>query len=137
VSTNRRRRRPERRPDLVELSIDQKHHLLDGWYFFDPLTREDFELAWEMHGEALLAEYVKQHAGRRPFAWWLIDHGEERPIVNPKWTREAALKFQTGHEAKFGFLHTHTWPAIQEDETAYLHRFGLLEAEERAVLALT
>jgi hypothetical protein len=135
----RRRNAPRRRrPDLAELTRDQEYHLTRGSFFFDGIPdRADFEAAWEEHGERLLAEWVEEHPGTRPFAWWLLDHGEERPVTadGPNAAGWEAAARAEAKRHRFGFLHTDFIPALQEPEEDYLRRLGLLSANEEAALA--
>jgi hypothetical protein len=34
------------------------------------LGEADFKALWDAHGEQLLAEFVAEHPGTRPWAWW-------------------------------------------------------------------
>lgn len=138
MPTNRRRRPQSRRGDVAELDFCHEYHLLHGYWMIEGFeTREEFEAAWDYHGERLLAEWVEEHPGSRPFAWWLIDHGKERPVIDGRPTAQqfaAACREDIGGRVTFGFLHMHTEPPLQEDETDYLDRLQLLTDTERAAL---
>jgi hypothetical protein len=137
MPTNRRYRRHERRPDLSELSADQRQELETGRPFFGGFKRDRaaLEEAWDLHGEAILAEFIAKHPATRPFAWWLLEHGQERPIVHPEPGPQEqldALRVRT-----WNFLHTSIlwgpldqWGPLQEPEPDYLKRLGLLEPGE-------
>lgn len=131
-----RRRERVRRADLDVLTDGQRLHLLDGYTFFgDGFTDADtYREAWEMHGDELMAEWMKEHVGCRPFGWWFC-RGEERPVINEKATaRDIELARQSNRNEHFGFMHTNWWPRLQESERSYLTRLGLLTPEELAVL---
>src|SRR5262249_43497698 len=129
--------------DLAELSPFQRRHLEQG----HPLVpgegygrREDFEAAWRLHGEGLLEEWIEAHPGTRPFAWWLLDHGKERPVVAP-WATTEEVRRPRAEPGRFHFLHTEVYSGrrpdgrlqpLQEPEDEYLERLGLLGEDELA-----
>jgi hypothetical protein len=128
----------DRRQDLAEIDFNQKQQLLTGrpfaWDLFGQLpTRDDFEQAWLIHGEKLTAAFVQENPGMRPFGWWLIDHGIERPVVGQQWfTDEYREKLRA---QGYGYLHTHAYGGpnfepYQEEEQDYLFRHGLLTVAE-------
>jgi hypothetical protein len=95
---------------------------------------EMFKQAWNLHREAILEEWIERRPGTRPLAWWICDHGHERPFV--KEPVEGREEFRRRYE-RFGFLHTSVWQGpleewgtIQEPETDYLRRMGQLALEE-------
>jgi hypothetical protein len=125
MPTNRRRRAPRRRGDMVELSPSQEYHLLHGNGFlpFDFVDDEQMQDAWDTHREALMAKWFEEYpADTRPFAWWLFegvpDYGE-RPVILKNWN-PAYRKNWSYH----GILHTNTIPPIQEPEGEFLRRVG-------------
>jgi hypothetical protein len=137
MPTNRRRRQPDRRPDLTDLSIDLQRELETGRPYFGGFAGNlaNFTEAWRIHGAAITVEFVGKHPGRRPFAFWFLGHGKERPIIHPAGIKEnelAALRART-----WGFLHTNllqgpldVWGPLQEPEPEYLKRQGLLAKGE-------
>lgn len=138
-----RRREQQRREDLETLSNEQRRHLTYGSYFFErPFRdRETFEEAWGIHGERLTEDWIAEHPGTRPFGWWLVDHRCERPVV-ANWATPSEVQHirARGRWDKFGFLHTELYggprmTALQEDETEYLRRNGLLRPDEEAAIA--
>lgn len=134
-----RRKGPQRRRGTYEtLSGNQEYQLGTGRALIPTdhfTTEDDMRVAWELHRDRLLPEFIHKHPGRRPFAWWLFDHGEERPIVVdwPEWTDGAVVERM--RRETFGFLHTEILgrggETFQEQERAYLSRVGLLTAEEK------
>lgn len=128
-------RKPRRTPPaqaLAALSDDLRRDLEDGHSFFESYeTKEDMAAAWAAVGEELLTAYIAQHPGRRPFAWWLFSHGQERPL-NPGWANDNIERDRS--RSRFGFLDTSDWVGsllpMQEDQTFYLQRMGLLTATE-------
>jgi hypothetical protein len=130
-----RRQRRQRPTDLLaELHPELRRDLEQGYSFFVQYeTLEEMQAAWAAIGEELLADYIAQHPGRRPFAWWLFSHGQERPL-NPGGDRLADFIAICRSQARFGFLDTSCWGGsllpMQEDQTFYLQRMGLLTATE-------
>jgi hypothetical protein len=137
------RRAPRRRQQVSDLTQDQRYHLETGMFYQGGFGAdlERFTAAWEEHGEQILAEFIDRHPGRRPFAWWLLEHKQERPMIDRSVPahRVEALRRADGRGNPFGFLHTRCYggPAfgpLQEPEEDYLRRKGLLTSEERAAL---
>lgn len=125
-----------------ELDDCQRAHLLTGWfavglsgYLTRYRTREEFAAAWEQYREELLPEFIAKHPGHRPFAWWLLDHGKERPMNADgiAWTAKHGdyLRYSCRFTETFGFLHKDQW---QVDETDYLREQGLLIDGEAAAI---
>jgi len=82
---------------------------------------------WRQHRAALLAEFVDEHPGRRPWAWWAFDAprlGLRRIVgggscragnaVGCAWGLPLVLDADPGH------------PPLVESEAAYLKRLRLL-----------
>lgn len=137
MPTNRRRIVQSRRLNVARLDYCREYHLLRGRPMIEGYaTRDELESAWAIHGEALLAEWIEQHPGTRPFAWWLCDHGHERPVIDSRPCAQQFADAMRREGGKFEYLHTHTIPPLQEDEAAYLARHGLLTAAERRALGL-
>jgi hypothetical protein len=153
-----RRRAKSRKSDFAELSIDQEMALLTGLNYFNdsPFPRiasrvrnwqpenenvEAFAAAWEIHRDRLLNEFIAKHPGRRPFAWWALDHKKERPILGELPADQLALiRRQHTH---YGYFHTEIlgkfpeWSYLQEPQEEYLARKRLLrEAEIEALKEL-
>jgi hypothetical protein len=109
-----------------------------GWVFFEGLPDlKAFREAWKRYRHEILPAFIREHPGRRPFAWWLLEHRKERPIVDNRpdaKDREKRERQERRNRRCFGYLHTHFIPALQEDETEYLARKRLLTAEERKLL---
>ncbi|SRR5579871_944495 len=149
-----RRRFPDRRTDFAELTSAQEYELATGWPAIRPRggpvrinspmagfrgNRADLEAAWGLHRERMLKAWVAVSPGTRPFAWWLLDHGKERPIIRGNATPEM---IDSDRRGTYGFLHTHAlvgplsdWGPWQEPEEDYLRRHNLLTAAEEAALA--
>lgn len=145
MPTNRRRRLQARRPDVAELTKWQRRHLESGHPLFRDAGFRDLETftaAWELHREEILRDFIAKYPGHRPFAWWVLDHRQERPIVNPGPLAAACIAEE--RRRTFGFLHTSilipapgpTFIPFQEPETAYLARKNVLTKAERAALNL-
>jgi hypothetical protein len=158
MPTNRRKRRVERRADLTGLTYDQYRHLAYGSPFFDGYaSKEELVAAWREHEAVILPLWQQTYPGTRPFAWWAAEGRERRVLTAAEvraWAREqypdswgqwlpaddaTLLRGFTseyrGRGEKFGVLHTHTLPPMQEDEAVYLRRHGLLSRAEEALAA--
>jgi hypothetical protein len=126
-----RRKAKLRQRDFESLDRFQMRHLLAGhpllaWKAFK--TIEDFAAAWTFHRDELLPAFIDQHPGQRPFAWWLLDHGLQRPVVAAWATPEIAEAHRRIlPAAAFGFLHN---DCFQQSERDYLAESGLLTAAE-------
>ena len=101
-----------------------------------------YEAVWNRSKDELLPEWIAEKPGTRPLPWWLFDHGNERPVINPMQPEsEAAARREHTYA---GFLHTsilHGYGArkgemhpFQEPEEDYLERLGLLSYAEREAL---
>jgi len=105
---------------------DDFRHYVEG----APDVQRDAEAAWQVVGAALTADWVAEHPGSRPFAWWLFQAPElrrERP------GRVAALCKQFGWQSvpadfrgpRYGMANPR-FPELYETETEYLARLNLL-----------
>jgi hypothetical protein len=143
MPTNRRKRLPRRRANVAELSFGQRYHLERGFLMLSSFgDLSEFKFAWRLHRATILPEFIAANPGRRPFGWWLLDHGRERPVT-ASWASPAEVEgFRHGGrvERKFGFLHTSILGGdglgepLQEPEDEYLARLGLLGAAELQAL---
>jgi hypothetical protein len=136
------RRAPQRRPAPADLDADLRAELLFGAPLLGPgcVHRGILAQAWALHGETVLRDFIQCHPGRRPFAWWLLDHGKERPI-NPDVPEDVAARMQE-QNTYYGYLHSSVigkWggrlTTFQEDETEYLERHRLLTRQEKQARA--
>jgi hypothetical protein len=136
------RRAPQRRPAPAELDADLRAELIFGVPLLGPgcADRDALAEAWALHGDTVLRDFVQRHPGQRPFGWWLLDHGKERPI-NPDVPDAVAARLRE-QNTYYGYLHssvlgkwagTVTW--FQEPEAEYLRRHRLLTSKERKALA--
>jgi hypothetical protein len=143
VATNRKLRLARRRPGPEELDPDLEGELIFGAPFVGPGCRGDRSLlaaAWKQYCETILPAFIQKNPGRRPFAWWLLEHGKERPI-NPDVPDAVAASIRQ-QNTYYGYLHSAvmgkwggavTW--FQEPEEEYLRRHRLLTSKERKALA--
>ena len=126
--------------DVRDLNFNQEYHLLTGkpfMYLHGINTRTELAVAWRLHRERLLPEFIQKKPGRRPFAWWLLEHGKERPIVGVN-SWENTISIARAEPCYLGFLHTCAvgWTkdgrveSLQEMESDYLRRHDLLEQWE-------
>jgi hypothetical protein len=72
------KRTPRSRQAVAQMRDDEREWLLcDDRSFGDvPLFRQP--LVWAQHGQWAVQEYVRQHPGRRPGAWWKFESPERR-----------------------------------------------------------
>ncbi|MGE4194623.1 MAG: hypothetical protein AB7E51_14640 [Pseudodesulfovibrio sp.] len=151
MPTNRRRRTREFNGCVPRLAAWQKKGLLTGeddgtghgWdrfgFFYGtqgmvPGKCLSMEEAWRHFGSHLLAEWIREHPGTRPYGWWRFEAPEPRRRLGGE-----------GDPAYMGvtFGVPDGWcegdfdpsdPPVYESQAAYLDRHGLLtEAERRAL----
>lgn len=143
VRRNARTRLPEITPHHIRV-LRRGSALLPmaaaGFYLPDgTLDMAAVQAAWEELSDELLPEFIADHPGTRPAAWWLFDAPEpQRRLLyghdpdgesRPEWTRR--LRF--GRPAVFG-KSDFADPPCFESQAAYLDRHGLLTDAERDVL---
>ena len=138
MSTNRRRRGIQRRSG--DLSERRRFFLLLG-HDFDFFEGEPFESiedalgTWRRHRRALLAEFIMEHPGRRPWAWWTFAAVEPRRLIRG-WCKPVSDELWFGiprvFETKAKGEADSTWPRW-ELERDYLERLNLLTNEERGL----
>ncbi len=139
-SMPRRARRSPPAQALAELDASLRSDLESGSFFFDSYeTCEAMQEAWGAVGDELTTEFIAERPGERPFAWWLLTHGQERPI-NPGSGAEPEFIERLRSGSRFKFLHSRIWlgtlTPIQQDETEYLQEHGLLTADELSRIPL-
>jgi hypothetical protein len=84
-------------------------------------------MAWEEHRDRLLPDYIKRNPGRRPGAWWILECGEERPIVDGA-DLEALARAREEY-TRYGYF---LGSSYLQPEWEFLRDRGLLEPGERA-----
>src|SRR5438445_3445567 len=94
---------------------------------------------WAEHGPELLAAWIREHPGTRPFAWWALEAPEPRRVLSgaahvlppgPAW-------WEPVWRSAFGIPpleQVGPFTVEVESEAAYLRRRDLLGAEERRAL---
>jgi hypothetical protein len=133
MPTNRRRRTLEHRQHVRELDKDLKRHLVHGSYFFEGFQDLDvMRQWWQEVRDVVLPAWVEQFPCTRPFAWWLFEavpkHGERQVVRAGDATGTGWERYR---DERFGMLHTHMIPPLQEGEGAYLLRHGYLTRAEK------
>jgi hypothetical protein len=67
----------------TELTVELEIALTIGpMPLLDDFTEEDLEIAWRIHGAAIMSGSERRH-GSRPGAWWIFDKGSEPPPMEP------------------------------------------------------
>lgn len=158
-----RRRAKRRRTGYTDAHVYQ---LLSGHDFFgsafgrdDLVSRCDLGAmreAWRELRAGLLADWIAEHPGTRPYAWWTFDAPERRRRIDgqphPFDNAERIAKVEhwrrdypdvAGREAcklYYGMpvclMTRDDFDAEYESEADYLDRLGLLTDNERAALAV-
>jgi hypothetical protein len=100
-----------------------------------------YEEMWRDFGEALVAEWAEEHAGRRPWAWWRYTATEPRQVVSGHellMPVTAPGDWEHVWRSSFGIPCFVPSPAVGvvgmprvEAEAVYLERLGLLLPNER------
>ena len=100
--------------------------------------------AWQALRDELLPQYIREHPGQRPFAWWAFDAPENgrrkmlrgparlaidgptaSPVMRTRWSFGTPSVFSGGDYRQ---------PILFESQPAFLDRHGLLTDEEREAL---
>jgi hypothetical protein len=127
----RRPRKQQAADTLAGLHRELRRDLECGYGFFQEYeTKEEMAAAWDAVGKELLREWIAENPATRPYAWWLFDHGKERPVINDSGEEYLARERR---EARFGFLHTSIWGRggyFQQEPLDYLIEHDLLEPGE-------
>jgi hypothetical protein len=144
---------------------EQIRHLLQGYTFITgkgfSFNRRDHDggdieamrKAWDELRHELLPQWIAEHPGTRPAAWWRFDAPERRQrtdgIVHPfddrvrrkrveEMARQHPSLLERAYRLLFGIpsflLPTDDFRATYESEFAYLHRLDLLTDTERKEL---
>ena len=134
MPTNRRSRRLERRE--TTFSERTRANLLHGhdWPMLrgEPMDDDELAEAWGVLGDELLAAFIAEQPGCRPWAWWRWQAPEPRLQIND------GPEPLPGHGLWFGKPRGYTGQPPEdmfEPEAEYLERLGLLTAGEREALA--
>lgn len=146
-----RRRRYGRDTEAETLTRDKAIHLLFGMASLPGTgyaTAEAMTDAWEAYRDTMMVHWLDCFAGSRPFAEWLTrlvpTYGERRIIALPPGATGTPETWAAAARKRehFGILHSHCFfvrggelVEIQESETDFLRRVGLLTAEEEAAIA--
>jgi hypothetical protein len=57
----------------AEADIEGRGYLVEG-----STGRHELRVGWDAYGEAIMRDYDYECEGRRPWAWWVFDHGVSR-----------------------------------------------------------
>jgi hypothetical protein len=143
MPTVRRRRPPNYRPAL---SPGLLHILRDGtipdlpepeiaWWW----ACNDPSRWWREYGDELVEAWVLDAPGSRPWGWWRCEAPEARQVI------AGAERLRPGESPDAWQWHWKQYlgvpaslpgamPFVVESEASYLHRVGLLEPEEKAMV---
>ncbi|NQU23106.1 MAG: hypothetical protein HQ567_17650 [Candidatus Nealsonbacteria bacterium] len=149
-------KRKSKRRRLTGYTEAHVKHLLTGHDFFGEGFRGDraaMRQAWEALGSDLLGDWINEHPGTRPYAFWVFDAPERRrridgkahPFDNPERqahveriaeTPEARPDYrETMYQLSYGTPNSlcmrDDFEAEYETELDYLDRLGLLTENER------
>jgi hypothetical protein len=138
------------RPELSPEQLDFFLTGIDFAFFWDEPERER---DWRAAREDILADWIRDHAGTRPAAWWKYDAPELRRLrvggrgdVIPAYDHDTNLRF--GIFRKSAFVDERLLAAVApvgdglvpldendppryESQASYLDRHGFLSAAER------
>lgn len=143
------RKKRRQRKQSSDYTAGERHHLATGncWWpivpgFGDdrrkPFRHDDANKAWGMLKAEILAEWIAEHPGYRPWAWWHLEPRELRQRtdggIHPC-ERDPSRKQRCGLPADVGGAADDEWTAEYESVPAYLVRLGLLTGFERDYLA--
>jgi hypothetical protein len=101
---------------------------------------DEIRARWAEHGAGLLADWIREHPGTRPFAWWILEATEPRRVLEgaahvlpagPAWWEPD----WRGHFGVPAVEQSGRFVVVVESEPAYLERLGLLARGERRRLA--
>jgi hypothetical protein len=147
-------RRQTRRRLVQEADPGVRHALLHGGWIGDAAARDACEArggSWldvlmraldepyqrqlwaEVRGDELPA-WIKARPGSRPWAWWQYSAPEQQrqQVGGGRTYGNATLpRWEFGLPTAGVYAVDANHPPIYESEAAYLHRHGLLEADER------
>ncbi|MFA9477109.1 hypothetical protein ACERK3_02260 [Phycisphaerales bacterium AB-hyl4] len=150
--------RPKRRNDTGDYGEHHVRILRTGcdWFGEFPCDTER-RRAWEVLRDDLLPEWIADHPGTRPWAWWRYDAPERRqrvdgpphPFDNPERIehiehiaskpkaagdyKQAMYRLYYGRPASLCVLDD--FHAVYETEVEYLSRLDLLTADEVVAIA--
>jgi len=128
------RRRHAKVPGVADLGEEVLSRLLVGhWYFGAVEVHDDEQLRglWEAYGHQLLADWILEHPGTRPWAWWKYSApAEPRRRIGGIGTPRRGSPFWFGKPGQFEGDYVVANPPTWEPEVEYLRRHGLLTPSE-------
>lgn len=99
--------------------------------------------AWATWGESITAEWIEQHPGSRPFAWWVLEARKPRRVLTAPDTvaeflgngaRPFVWRLNLGVSVQAWELEDGEGDVEIESQATYLKRFRLLGDRERRAL---
>jgi hypothetical protein len=108
--------------------------LKSGHDFFDEFPKPDREQAWNELRKEILDEWLQNHPGTRPFAWWAFDmpKGTRRQRIDDRHPHDDP-RYDLPKDLHFGCprcLRECDIGGRYESQEAYLRRLSLLTAAE-------
>ena len=129
----RRTARRRRATCMDDLLPSQRTHLVSSWRSIGPIFRtlDEFTEAWDVVRDEVLERWIAKNPGSRPFAWWRVDHGQERPIVGDglmfPGNEIQGMRNNNRHWQTFAYLWNFSYLMPQPE---YLERRGLISRDE-------
>ena len=133
---------PRRRYQVEKIELDKELEVrlhCGSWLF--PVENEpseaELQRLWNLHRKRVLAAYILEHPGRRPWAWWMWDapQDQRRRIgglgtgLSERPDGEHPLSF--GRPNAYDDDYSNEDPPRYESERDYLARHGLLTKAEQ------
>lgn len=111
-------KRQRTRRNMPMTRLGRLHELTHGYSFFDDdafADEDDMREGWESVREGMLPNWIRDHPGTRPYAWWKFDS----PVRVTWHTRVGEHAFVS------------VAGGAPEPQRDFLERFGLLTQTER------
>ncbi len=136
--------RPTRKPvaPVEALSDGCREQLASGHDFFgdgyghdaesDPTAMKQMREDWETHREEMLAKWIAEHPGSRPFCWWMFDAPTRRETIDGSVHPFDRPERKSLCELFFGVPRIVVGEGCvrYESQRHYLTRLGLLTSDE-------
>jgi hypothetical protein len=146
---SRKRKGSSDRRERIVCEVLRRGYSIETVFGEPEPTEAELEQCWERYGDEIVAEWVEQQPGSRPWGWWRFEAPEVRqrvdgvhPFDDPSYQQEADRYRRKGWidlmATTFGvpkYQPGDWWAGFSraeyEDEWSYLDRHGLLTDQER------